>query len=76
MKCPLCKGSMIKSKTTLPYEFNDDHLVVVQDVPALVCDQCGEPFIEIDVIREVEKILKIVDQGGMTLGFIKYKKAA
>ena len=45
-------------------------------MPALACGQCGEPFIAIDILRVVERMLKIVDQGGITLGFIKYKEAA
>ena len=36
----------------------------------------AESFIAIDILRVVERMLKIVDQGGITLGFIKYKEAA
>lgn len=76
MKCPLCKGKMVKSKTNLPYEMEEDHMVVVKDVPALVCRQCGDSFIEIDVLRVVERIVAVAEEDGVTFGFIRYKEAA
>ena len=76
MKCPLCKGRMEKSRTNLPYELGKEYMVVVKDVPALVCKQCGEPFVEISELRIVEKIVDTAEKDGVTLGFIKYKDAA
>jgi YgiT-type zinc finger domain-containing protein len=76
MKCALCRGEMVRSKTTLPYDIGDEHMVVVKDVPALICKQCGEPFVEIKVVRVVEKIVEIAQREGVTLGFVKYKDAA
>ncbi|MBW1800000.1 MAG: type II toxin-antitoxin system MqsA family antitoxin [Deltaproteobacteria bacterium] len=76
MKCPLCKGEMVKSKTNLPYEIREEHLVVVKDVPALICKQCGDSFVEIEVLRIVERIVAAAEKDGVTLGFVKYKEAA
>ena len=76
MKCPLCKGEMQKGKTSMPYETGKDRLIVVKDVPALICDQCGESFIETSVLKRVEEILKVVEKSGMTLGFLEYQEAA
>ncbi len=55
-KCPLCKAGMKPSKTSLPYEIGDDSIIVIKDVPAIVCSQCGEFFIEIPVVRIIEQI--------------------
>lgn len=76
MTCPLCKGKMVKSRTNLPHEMEEDQMVVVKDVPALVCRQCGDSFIEIDVLRVVERIVAVAEKDGVTLGFIRYKEAA
>ena len=76
MKCPLCKGEMQKGKTSMPYETGKDRLIVVKDVPALICEQCGESFIEAPVLKRVEKILEVVEKSGMTLGFLEYQEAA
>jgi len=76
MKCPSCKGAMVSGKTNLPYEFGEDQLVVIKDVPALVCNQCGEVFIEIAEVRTVEEILRKAERDRVILGFIKYGEAA
>jgi hypothetical protein len=51
-------------------------LVVVKGVPATVCKQCGEVFIDIAVARVVEKILSAAERDGVTLGFLEYREAA
>jgi YgiT-type zinc finger domain-containing protein len=77
MKCPLCKGRMAKGKkTNLPYEFDGEKIIVVRNVPASVCGQCGEAFVEIAILRRVEKILTKAARNGLVMGFVEYKKAA
>ena len=76
MRCPLCKGKMAKGETNLPYELDGDRIIVVRQVPALVCTQCGDAFVEIDILRKVERIIDRVGRDGMTMGFVEYKKAA
>ncbi len=76
MNCPLCKGEMVKSKTNLPYELGEDRLLVIKDVPAILCRQCGDYFIEIQVARVVERIIEAADKDGVMLGFLKYQEAA
>ncbi len=76
MKCPSCRGRMDKGTTSLPYELGRDKLIVVRDVPALVCAQCGEVFIESTILKKVEALLNNVEKSGMTLGFLEYQDAA
>jgi len=63
-------------KTNLPYEIDGEKIIVVKNVPALVCDQCGEAFVEINILRRVEKILAKAAGDGLVIGFVEYKKAA
>jgi YgiT-type zinc finger domain-containing protein len=67
---------MKEGRTILPYDFQDGRVVVVLNVPALVCEQCGDEFIEIVVSRNVESILDRVQRDGMKMGFVEYEKAA
>jgi YgiT-type zinc finger domain-containing protein len=67
---------MEKGATSLPYELSRDKLIVVRDVPALVCAQCGEVFVESPVLKNVEALLDSVEKSGMTLGFLEYREAA
>ncbi len=76
MKCPLCKAEVENGKTNLPYEIGDDHLLVVSDVPARLCKQCGETFIDFQVVQNLEKIVEVAERDGITYGFLKYKEAA
>ena len=62
--------------TNLPFQTGEEYMVVVKAVPALVCNQCGETFVEINILRIVEKIVKKAEMDGVTLGFVKYKEAA
>lgn len=77
MRCPLCKGEMAKKgRTNLPYELSDESIIIVKNVPAIICSQCGDVFIEADILSKVEKILDKASKNGMVLGFVKYEKAA
>ncbi|MBI2345541.1 MAG: type II toxin-antitoxin system MqsA family antitoxin [Deltaproteobacteria bacterium] len=76
MKCPLCKGTMERGETTLPFELGADRVVVVKHVPALTCQQCGDYFVELDVTKRVEKFVAVATKDGLTLGFLDYQQAA
>ncbi len=76
MKCPLCKGAMEKGETNMPYELKDEKMVVIRGVPALVCSQCGDVFVEAPILRDVESIVKTAEEEGIILGFVKFKEAA
>ena len=76
MKSPLCKGEVVKGRTNLPYEMENGEILVVKDVPALVCKQCGETFVEIEIVRNVEKIVQLAQKHGLTFGVVKYRDAA
>ncbi len=42
MKCTICKnGDMVEGKVTVTLERNDS-VIVVKNVPASVCENCGE----------------------------------
>lgn len=76
MTCPSCKAEMVEGKTNLPYELGNDRFIVVKDVPALVCQQCSETYIEAIALRAVEKLIAAAEKDGMLLGFVLYQEAA
>ena len=55
-KCPLCGGSMTSGKTTFTVELGFG-VVVVRDVPATVCAQCGADWIADAVTARLESIV-------------------
>ena len=76
MLCPLCKGIMQSGFANLPYRLSEHQLVVLVDVPALVCEQCGDEYLEIDVVRKTERVLEKVRADGISMGFVEYALAA
>ena len=51
--CPLCAGAMETGTTTFTVDL-EFGVLVVRDVPAIVCTQCGEAWIEDSVAARLE----------------------
>ena len=76
MNCPLCKGRMESGTTILPFDMKNGKVIVIMNVPALICEQCGDEFIDFQVAKNVEMILERVQQEGLSMGFVEYGVAA
>ena len=35
------------------------HIVIVKEIPCLVCENCGEVYLETSVIQKLEKIVSV-----------------
>ena len=72
-KCYFCRGKVERKHITLDYRWGED-LVVIKDVPAGVCQQCGEKYIQSGVYKELEKLAKNKDRlkGKMTVDVLEY----
>ena len=55
-RCPLCGGSKKNGKTTVTVDLGFG-VVVVRDVPATVCSQCGADWIEDAIASKLEEIV-------------------
>lgn len=56
-KCYFCKGRVNKEEVTVDYRWGGT-LVVMKGVPAGVCQQCGEKYIDSSVYKRMEKLAK------------------
>jgi YgiT-type zinc finger domain-containing protein len=54
--CALCGGPCAPGKTTSTTDFGDT-LIVVRNVPAWVCQQCGEAWVESSAAVAVDGIV-------------------
>ena len=53
MNCVICKhGEAVPSKITVTLNL-DSLTLVVKEVPALVCDNCGEEYVDEDVSSQL-----------------------
>jgi YgiT-type zinc finger domain-containing protein len=58
-RCPLCGGIKTEGKTTFTVDLKLKFgVVVVREVPALVCDQCGETWIQDGVAERLEQMVE------------------
>ena len=54
-RCPLCGGRKAAGRTTFTADWGEG-LVVVRNVPATLCAQCGEEWIGAETARALERI--------------------
>jgi YgiT-type zinc finger domain-containing protein len=62
MKCCFCGGDMAKGKTTYTVNRRGYHLLI-DDVPAWKCTQCGEAYFEESEVEAIQEMLRKVDAG-------------
>lgn len=56
-KCPLCGGQKKPGKTIYSVDLGFG-VVVVRNVPATLCDQCGEEWISPEVAAQLERLVE------------------
>ena len=76
-KCYFCRAKVVEQLITIDYRWGDI-LVVIKDVPAGVCQQCGEKYLESDVYKELERLVKNKSHltGKMTVDILAYETSA
>lgn len=76
MNCPLCKSKMIEGTTVVTFKMESTQILVIKNVPALICDQCGEEFVNLQTSKNVEKQVNKAVDDGISMGFLSYTMAA
>jgi YgiT-type zinc finger domain-containing protein len=61
-RCPLCGGTKRAGTTTFTVDLGFG-IVVVRDVPATVCGQCGADWIEDSITSRLEDIVDDARKG-------------
>jgi YgiT-type zinc finger domain-containing protein len=55
-ECNLCHGKLKPTLTTYA-QWYEGRLIVIERVPALVCEQCGETDYEPDVVERIQAVI-------------------
>jgi len=69
--CPICGGKKNHSTTSFTVDYSTG-VVVVRDVPAEVCLQCGEEWISDDIASKLEEIVSISKKQNQELLITKF----
>ncbi|HPZ33056.1 MAG TPA: type II toxin-antitoxin system MqsA family antitoxin [Methanoculleus sp.] len=57
-----CKGTLREGKTEFIARVGDE-IIVVRDVPALICDRCGEAYYSAEVSRKIDAVMADAHSG-------------
>jgi YgiT-type zinc finger domain-containing protein len=62
MECSHCKSDLEPGRTTYAADQHGYHLRL-DDIPAWICQQCGEPVFEERVVEAIQHLLMRLDEG-------------
>ena len=54
--CSNCKGTLEEQLTTYT-QWYEERLVVIENVPAWVCEQCGETYFDPEIVDRVQQLI-------------------
>ena len=73
MKCIICKGNITKTKHTYIQEF-DNCIIIIKNVPALACSQCGEVYYSDEIAEKLEEIVYRLQAMVKDIAIFEYEK--
>ncbi|MEW6408674.1 MAG: type II toxin-antitoxin system MqsA family antitoxin [Nitrospirota bacterium] len=74
-RCPLCGGEMHDGITAAPF-FIGDKIIVIKDVPAELCSDCGESYMKSSVVDKVENLLDRLEDLHSEMSVVHYKSSS
>ena len=76
MECVICRnGSTQMGYVTVTLE-RKGSIIAIKDVPAHVCQNCGEYFLDSEMTKEVLKRANLAVKNGAEIEVIKMEKVA
>ena len=72
MRCVICKHGDIKPGTATVTLTREQLTLVVKDVPANVCANCGEEYVDEDTSKQLFRIAQEVARAGVQVDVRQY----
>lgn len=72
MKCVICKQGETKDGTTTVTLERGQTTVIIKDVPAEICENCGEYYLCEEVTEKVQKLAEQAVQNGAVIEVLLY----
>lgn len=75
MKCLICKnGNTLNQTTTVTLELGG-RTFIFKKVPARVCENCGEQYVEEETSRRLLTLVSEVEKAGLEFTIAKYDQS-
>lgn len=75
MKCVICKNGQTNNQTVTVTLEQSGKTFVFKDVPARVCENCGEQYLEEETSKRLLGLAQEAAKAGTELTISKYKAA-
>jgi YgiT-type zinc finger domain-containing protein len=72
--CPICGGAKTPGVTTYTVDLGSG-VIVVRDVPAMVCEQCGEEWIGAETARTLEGLVEAARKSKRQVEVVTFEAA-
>ena len=76
MKCMICKHGETREGTTTVTLEKGNSTIVFKEVPAQICDNCGEKYIDESTTKDLLKKARDIIKNGVEVDIRKYEIAA
>lgn len=73
--CVMCKGTLNPGVVNHIVDIGSQ-IIIVRNVPAMVCDQCGESFYADEHMRKLEELVQNAKLQGMEIAIMDYANVA
>ena len=57
-KCHFCGGEVLERKIIVDYRWGEKLVTVIKDVPAGVCEVCGEQYFKAAIVKAMEQLAR------------------
>lgn len=76
MRCMSCKHGKMEETTTTYFTQLNNCYIIIENVPCLKCDQCGEEFLNASVAEKIDDILDNIEKIASKIFILDYMAAA
>lgn len=73
MECFMCKGKMKEKRVNYIVDL-ENTIIIIKDVPAKVCTQCGEQYFDDETSENIEKIVNQLKELALEVTIVNYKE--
>ena len=56
-RCSFCKGNLYEGKKEFVAKVGDE-VISIEEVPAYVCENCGEAYYTPEISRKIDKVMR------------------